>query len=228
MYIEGLRVSAQATKETTHSGSGFEGSYSGKDYGVAAGSWNAGCSGCISQTAILLGGSFKYLNAGLRYQKVDQTPTYGLGLLVNATGTHRLGVRVENENPDVSASSVMKTGVGYSYSNNDDTITIDAVQRKDPTTSSAMNVIGYKKKVSFLEVTMTYEMDTTNSVDRFWMGAGFKGRTFHLSIYSKYNTQLMRYSRPSSNVVLWQSGRAAHLLVNSCQILRIVVDFHHW
>jgi hypothetical protein len=190
MYISGFRLSAEVAKDTV-SGSGFEGSYSSKNYGLALGTYNPGCDGCIAHNAAILGAAFKYANVGLRYQLVDKIPTYGLGLIFNPTGKHRFGAHVEDENPDVKDSSIMKTGFGYSYVDNEDTINIDVTQSKTSTTSTSMNSIGYKKKVSYLEVSMTYEMGSAGGTDKFWMGAGFKGRTFNLAIYSQYASQLL-------------------------------------
>jgi hypothetical protein len=190
MYISGFRVSAEMTKDTV-SGSGFEGSYSSKDYGLALGSYNPGCTGCLAHNAALLAAAFKYAHVGLRYQLVDKIPTYGLGAIFNATGKHRFGAHVEDENPEVKDSSIMKTGFGYSYVDNEDTINIDVTQSKTSTASTSMNSIGYKKKVSYLEVSMTYEMGSTPNSDKFWMGAGFKGRTFNLAVYSQYASQLL-------------------------------------
>lgn len=189
MYTKGFRVAVEATKDPAGSNTGFEGSYAGANYGLAVGNWKS-CTDCVAATALILGGAFKYANVGLRYQKIDTTPTYGLGVVFNAAGKHRFGIHVEDEVPVVQDNSVLKTGVGYSYVGNDDTINIEMTQSKTQTTSTTKNSIGYKRKVSSLEVSMTYEMGE-GGADLFWMGAGFKGQTFHLAIYSAYNTQML-------------------------------------
>lgn len=191
MYTKGFRVAVEATKDpASGTSTGFEGSYAGPNYGLAVGNYKSACDGCVANTAFILGAAFKYADIGLRYQKTDTTPTYGLGFLFNAAGKHRFGLHVEDEIPVAPNTSTLKTGVGYSYVNNDDTINVEMTQSKTQTTSTTKNSIGYKKKVSNVDISMTYEMGEGGQ-DLFWMGVGFRGQTFHLAIYSAYNTQLM-------------------------------------
>lgn len=157
---------------------------------MALGTYNSGCSGCKPASTLILGTSFKYADIGLRYQAVEKVPTYGLGFLFNANGRHRFGLHIEDENPEVAASTVMKTGVGYTYVGSEDSINLEATQSKTKTASTSLNFLGYRKKINKIEISMTYEMGE-GGAEGFWMGAGFKGQTFHLSVYSQYSTKLL-------------------------------------
>ncbi|MGZ3721383.1 MAG: hypothetical protein ACXVA9_00550, partial [Bdellovibrionales bacterium] len=68
MYQDGFRVSLQAARKVD-TDIGYEGGYSGKDYGMAVGMMQPGCAGCKSTTAGILGANLgKNVALGLRYQ----------------------------------------------------------------------------------------------------------------------------------------------------------------
>jgi hypothetical protein len=189
MFLKGYKLAAEVIQDTD-SGSGFEASYTGNRLGLGVGSFTS-CSACEDSTNLVLGMNFKKMNLGIRYQTQNSIPTYGIGLLVNADGKHRLGLHVEDSNPEDEASTTMNTGFGYSYVNNDQTINIERTQSKTKTTSSSLTSIGYERKVSSMQVSMTYEMNADTNVDSFWMGAGFKGQTFHLAVYAQYKRMML-------------------------------------
>jgi len=200
MYQAGPRVSVQVARSAGKNDTGFEGGYSGQSLGAAVGVYTPGCDGCKGRTAGILGGAIgKDFYLGGRYQTENSIATYGGGLLVNASGKHRVGAMFSYQNPPTPNSSVTAYTGGYAYVTKENTIAVELAGQKleaDPTSSKYMLFsLGYQKRVESLQASINYVRTLNTTADpvpeSFWAGIGFNGESWHLGAYTNFKQPFM-------------------------------------
>jgi hypothetical protein len=196
MYQDGFRASLEIARTGDVNDIGYEAGYAGTTFGLAAGNLAPACTGCFPTTGVMLGAEFsKAIFGGLSYQTTNSIPTYGVGFLFNASGTHRFGITYDFRNPPTPKSNTTSYAGGYAYVEKKQTFSLEIASKSDetnPGVSPGITSIGYQRRVDSLQVSLAYLMYTNgSSKDAFWLGAGFNGQTLHLGIYSLYHQTTM-------------------------------------
>lgn len=201
MYRDGFSASLQVARYSGKNDTGFEGGYSGKNFGGALGFYSPGCDGCLKVTSGALGFAVsKDFLIGARYATTDQTPQYGAGLLVNAAGKHRVGATVNLVKPATPNNDTLQYGVGYGYVTKETTLSLEVSGHKADASDDAYNKImqialGFQKRVDVLQLGVTYKRSLNSTADPvpevIWLGGGFNGQNWHLGLYSNMNQQFM-------------------------------------
>lgn len=200
MYQDGFRLTGQYAKNGV-SDTGFEGGYSGKTVGLAAGIWQPGCDDCESITGVLAGAALsKNILLGLRYMMDNEVPTYGVGLLFNSSGEHRVGLNTEMVDPEGPQNNISNHAVGYGYVTKGHTIAVDYSIQKFENSASTPDPeikilsLSFQKRVNKLSASLSYEQrmdDPAENNDEFWMGVGFNQKNWQLSVYAEYRQEVM-------------------------------------
>ncbi len=195
LYQGGFRGSLQYMKNGD-SDIGAELGYSGKTWGLAVGLLQPGCDDCEDVTSAAFGFTMgKSLSLGFRYEDESQ---YALGLMFNPTGKHRLGLIGEMNDPEGPDNNINNYGVGYSYVSKKNTFAVDYSMQEleNPNATNDIQILSpsYSRREGPVQVSLGYEIrqgDTNDNNDRFWMGAGFGGKQWHLAVYAAYRREAM-------------------------------------
>lgn len=197
IYQDGFRITGQYEKNGSDTFGG-ELAYGGRGWGIGAGYRKSDCDNCEGDGVAALGVSIgNALGLGIRFEE----GLYAVGMMLNPTGQHRLGLMTELNDPEGEENNISSFGVGYSYMTPQVTLTVDASKRDYENELINDDVIllspGISIRADVLQVSVNYRMylnegDISSNAfdDGAWFGVGFGDRTYHIAVYSDYVSDL--------------------------------------
>jgi hypothetical protein len=198
IYQDGLRLTGEYDQNGTKAYGGELG-YGKKSWGIAGGYRKRDCNNCEGDAAGAVALSIGDVGFGIRFAE----DLYAVGLLFNSHGKHRLGFMAELHDSDGSNNNITSFGAGYSYINNQITLTIDASKRTYESTAIRDDTVlvtpGLMLRADILQVSVndriTVNNTTNNTAPRtttndpqhdFWFGIGVGDKNWHIAAYSDY------------------------------------------
>ncbi len=189
LYQEGIRLTGQFTNGNSTT-IGGEAGIANKRFGAAVGVTTYDCDGCDSRASLAVGGEFRGIGFGLRFGE----SLYGLGVLVNPHGQHRIGFVADvNNGDDVTISSF---AAGYSYVSQSFTFSVDASNATfdDDNIEDTLILLtpGLAFNIEFITISVSYDIrlnddNNTSSDNDLWFGVGIApSDSWNVMVYSEY------------------------------------------
>lgn len=168
---------------------GAEIGYGKGNWGLAAGAGkDTKCTSCDTSTAGTVAVVVGPVGIGARFQNDFS----GLGLLIGASGKHRLGIVGVTGTGDTA-----NYGLGYAYNGGNFVISIDASKHQSNPKVNTDDIIyatgGVAFAVDIVQLSIDYDTQlnqpenyTTTDTKNLWFGIGFGSGSWRLNIYSDY------------------------------------------
>lgn len=197
LYQNNFRLSVQHDRNDDSdapTGLGAEFGYGNGTVGAAVGHYKRDCTGCDGDTAGAVAVSVADIGFGIKARK----DIYGVGLLFNTHGNHRVGLMAELDDTGGDGNKINSYGLGYSYVGQSFTITIDASQR-DYENNTIDNDVTLVTPGIGVRVANTVQISVNDRIlfedgkkidDDLWFGVGVGGQSWHFVGYSDYVNDL--------------------------------------